>query len=87
MGALGDSRQHAKDTAVNLSGIRLSGNREAVMEAHLFRDPPVRLAALLMIAVKQLQKAGLGSRRSLGAQKLHRTDHMIQILQIQAQIH
>ena len=67
VGALRDPGKNREHTAVDLSGIRLSGYREALGESHLRSDPSVRLAALLMIPVKEFQEACLGSCRSLGA--------------------
>ena len=57
----------------------------AAVEAHLLSDHLIGLAAFLMIPVKELQEAGLGSGGSLGAKQLHGADHMIQVLKIQAE--
>ena len=54
MGALGDSGKNGKHTAVDFSGICLTGYRVALGKSHLCGDPSVCLAALLMIPVKEL---------------------------------
>ena len=40
-----------------------------------------------MISVKKLQEAGLGAGGSLGTQKAHGTDQVIQVIQIQLKLH
>ena len=40
-----------------------------------------------MVPVKKLQEAGLGAGGSLGTQKAHGTDQVIQVIQIQLKLH
>ena len=86
MGALGDSCQNRKHTGIDLAGVSLSRHGVAAGKAHLLRDHGIGLPALLMVAVKKLQEAGLGASGSLRAQKLHGTEHMLQILQVKKQL-
>ena len=86
MGALGNACQDIDHPGIYLAGIRLSGYRITIRKTHLSGYHPIRQTAFLMISVKKLQKAGLGTGRPLGPKQLHRIQHMIQILQIQAQL-
>ena len=82
MGGLGDARQNVQHTAVHFSGICLSGNGIASVEAHLFRNLSVESLALLMVSLEQLHERCLGSRGSLGAEKLHGGKNVIQVVKV-----
>ena len=87
MGALGDPRKDREDAAVDLPGIGLSRHRKTSVKAHLLRDHLVRPPAFLMVAVEQLQEAGLGPGGPFRSQQLHGTQHIVHIIQIQLQLH
>ena len=65
MGACGNARKNIQHSCINLSGIGLSGYRIAALKAHLFGNHRIDLINGLLVSVKQLQEAGLGSCRAL----------------------
>ena len=78
--------QYIQYSGIYFSGIGLARNRITAGKAHLLCNHLISLAAFCMIALKQFQETGLSTGSSLGAQKLHIRQHMIQILQIQAKL-
>ena len=64
----------------------MAGNCKALGKAQLGGNAPVGLLNLGVVALKQLQKAGLRARGALGAQKRHMSQPVLQLRQIQQQI-
>ena len=85
-GALGDPTQNGQDLAVQLTGIRLTGNGKAGRIAHLLCNLPIQLTHLFIITIKQLQEACLRSRRSLGAKQLGLGKLIFHVFQVHQQI-
>ena len=81
-----DAGKHICHSGVHLAGVSLSGYRVALGKAHLLRDHGIDLVDGLLISVEQLQEGSLGSRGSLGAEKLHGTENIVQILQIKIKL-
>ena len=77
-----NSRQNIQHSGVYLSGIGLSGHRIAFPEPHFFRNHRINPINLFLISVEQLQKTGLCSCRPLGAEKLQRALHILQISEV-----
>ena len=68
VGALPDLGQNGERPAVHLAGVGLPRHRHRAVKAHLPTHHVVQLLHLVIVAVKQLQKAGLGARGALGSQ-------------------
>ena len=85
-GACRDAGEHIQHSGVYLSGVGLAGYRIAGGKAHLLRDHGIQSVHLIHVAVKQLQEGCLSSGGSLGTQKLHGGNHIVQILQIQVKL-
>ena len=79
MGAGSNSCQDIQHSGIHFSGISLSGYRIAGFESHFLSDHRIDLVNSLLISVKKLQEAGLGSCGSFRAQKFHSAEHIIQI--------
>ena len=84
--ALGDGGQHVEDAAVELAGIGLTGDREAAVEAELGGDHAVHLVDAGLVALEEIQEAGLGARGAPAAQKAEGGQHEVQLLQIKLQV-
>ena len=82
MRAGGNASQYIQNSCIHFSGISLPGYRITSSESHLFRDHRIDLVNGLLIPVKELQKACLGSCGSLGSQQFQAAKDIIQILQI-----
>ena len=57
----GDAGEGVEDLGVDLAGVGLSGDGVGAGEAHLFRDRCFELADFGVVAVEELEEAGLGS--------------------------
>ena len=68
----GDAGERVEHLGVDFSRIGLAGDRVGGIEAHFFGDQLLELADFVVIAVKQLQKAGLRAGRSFHAAGLER---------------
>ena len=84
--ALGNGRQAVQDPAVQLPGIGLAADGEALFKAEVMADHPVHLVDPGGITVKKIQEAGLGAGGAPAAQELHIVNDKIQFLQIGKQI-
>ena len=80
--ALGDGRQAVQDAAVQLPGIGLAADVEALTKAKVRADAAVHLVDFCRIPVKQLQEAGFRASGSPAAQKFHGFHDKIQLYQI-----
>ena len=84
--ALGNGRQAVKDPAVQLPGVGLAADGEALVKAKVPADHPVHLIDLGGVSVKKVQEAGLGAGGAPAAQELHIVNDKIQFLQVGKQI-
>ena len=62
---LRNSRKGRENSRVDFAGIGLPGNGEAAVKAHFLGNKALQLAALFVVAVKQLKKARLRTCGSL----------------------
>ena len=79
-------RQHAKHPAVVLARVRLAGHRQGALEPHFFRHPPVDRLHLVGVVVAQAHETGLRARGALGAAKVQRRQHVLQVLEVKHQV-
>ena len=84
--ALRDPAQNRQNLAVELSGIRLAGNGKAGGIPHLLRNLAVERLYALIIAVKQLQKAGLRAGGPLRAEQLCLAELVFNVLEVHQKI-
>ena len=84
--ALGDAGERLQHKRVVFAAVRLPGDRDAGGEAHFTADQAVQLQDLFMVAMEELQKAGLGAGSALGAQQFQRIDAPVQLIQVQQQV-
>src|SRR5206468_4693711 len=82
----GDACNDAEDPRVDLPGVRLAADRNRGLKIHHRGHESVELANLLVVAVEELQKARLGSCRSLDAAEWKSRDAMIQISHVEHEI-
>src|SRR2546422_10751905 len=68
----GQGREHL---GVELPRVRLAGDREHPRETHAPRHAGVELAHLVIVAVEQLQEAGLRSGRPFHAEEVRSEEH------------
>ena len=74
--------QGGQNRCVQLAGIGLTRYRKAGIVAHLFRNAVIQLFAFFVIAVKQLQKARLGTGGTLAAQQPRAGQTVFHLVQI-----
>ena len=79
----GEERKHAR---VDLAGIGLARNPQAAREARLLGDGLVQGLDLGVIAIEQLQEAGLGAGGALNAQEGQALVDGLELFQIEEQI-
>ena len=82
VGALSHGAETVQHPAVHLPGIGLAADGEALRKAEFSGNAAVHLVDLLLVAVKQLHKAGLGAGGAPAAQEFHSRQQVIQLLQI-----
>ena len=83
---LGNGGQHIQNAAVGLSGIGLAADGEAALKAEGGGDPAVHLVDFRPVALKEIHEAGLGAGGAPAAQEAQSGQHVIQLLQIGAEI-
>ena len=66
----GNSCQNVQNSRIHFSGVGLPGNRIAGRKSHLLSNYRINLINSLLVSLKKLQKACLGSCSSFGAKKL-----------------
>ena len=86
MRGLGNAGEHAEHAEINLTAVGLAGYRIAGGEAHLLCDHLVELAALRMIAVKQLEEGRLGAGGALGSEELQGAEYILEILEVEHEL-
>ena len=80
--ALGNGRKAIQDAAVQLPGIGLAADIEALTKAKVGADAAVHLVDFFRIPIKQLEEAGFGTGGSPAAQEFHGFHDKIQLYQI-----
>ncbi len=86
MGGSRDARKHIADSRIHFPGISLPGHRIALFKAHLLCDHRIDHIDNLLVSVKQFHKRSLGAGSPFRTKQLHPLQHMVQILQIQAEL-
>ena len=84
--ALADGGQYVKDPAVQLPGVGLAADGEALAKTEISADHPVHLVNFGGIPVIKVHEAGLGAGGAPAAQKLHAADNKVQLLQVAHQV-
>ena len=84
--ALSNRGQDIQDPAVQLPGIGLTADAEALAESKVRADFPVHFVDLPGVAAKKLQEAGLGAGGAPAAEEFHSFQHKIQLVQIRKEI-
>ena len=86
VGAGRDPGERVEHLGVDLARVRLAGYGVGLVEAHLAGHELFELAHLLVVAVEQLQKAGLGAGGALGAAGPQRGDAVLHFGEVQCQV-
>ena len=86
IGALGDTAETVEDPAVHFPGIGLAAHGEALRKAEPGGNAAVHLVDLLLVALKQVHKAGLGAGGAPAAQEFQSRQHLIQLLHVTEEV-
>ena len=84
--ALGDGGQHVQNPAVQLPGVGLTADGEALGEAEIPADFGVHGVDFGSVSVKQVQKACLGAGGAPTSQESHVVDDKVQLFQVGYQV-
>ncbi len=82
MGTLGQAGEGVDDLGVDLSRVRLAGNRQGLVEAERRGDAAVQILNPGVIAVEEGQEAGLGAGRPLDAEELQAVDPALDLVEV-----
>ena len=86
VGAGGDAGERVEHLGVDLARVGLAGDGVGLVEAHLLGDELLELPHLVVIAVEELQEAGLRAGRAFDAARLERGDAVLDFGQVERQV-
>ncbi|OPZ68321.1 MAG: hypothetical protein BWY81_00891 [Firmicutes bacterium ADurb.Bin467] len=84
--ALGDAGERREHAAVELAGVGLAGDVEALLEPELCGDPLFELVDLLPVAVEQLQKALLRAGRAAISEQFQRLPREVDAFEVHQKV-
>ena len=85
-GALGNAGQGAQHLIIHLAAVGLAADGHHLVKAHLGGDVRLHGLDLLLVALKQLHKAGLGAGGALGAAQGQMGNAGVQLLQVHVEL-
>ena len=85
-GRLGNPGQGGQNGGIHLAGVGLTTYGYSGCKAHLLRNFAVQLQHFLMVALKEFQKAGLGTGGPLYATERKPVDPVLHLIQIHQQL-